>query len=149
MQVDVTDMDSTPEWGWSPERGNSNPLHYSAWRITWTEEPHKLKSVRSQRVRHDWSDLAPTRGAKQEWRIGRDGIGFCCLNYPHLRLENFRYCYITSLADKRHFCCPVLSSDLKDGRQVFCLNLSWSILGGLTVLTAWRQVISTNSFNSK
>jgi len=45
-----------------------------------------------------------------------------CLNYPHLRRENFRYRYITSLADDRHFCCPVLSSDLKDGRQVFRLK---------------------------
>ena len=29
-----------------------------AWRIPWTEEPDGLQSMRSQRVRHDWSDLA-------------------------------------------------------------------------------------------
>ena len=29
-----------------------------AWSIPWTEEPGGLQSVGSQRVRHDWSDLA-------------------------------------------------------------------------------------------
>ena len=29
-----------------------------AWRISWTEEPGGLQSMWSQRVRHDWSDLA-------------------------------------------------------------------------------------------
>ena len=30
------------------------------WRISWTEEPDGLQSIGSQRVRHDWSDLAYT-----------------------------------------------------------------------------------------
>ena len=29
-----------------------------AWRIPWTEEPGRLQSIGSQRVRHDWGDLA-------------------------------------------------------------------------------------------
>ena len=29
-----------------------------AWRIPWTEEPGGLQSIGSQRVRHDYSDLA-------------------------------------------------------------------------------------------
>ena len=29
-----------------------------AWRIPWTEEPGGLQSMGSQRVGHDWSDLA-------------------------------------------------------------------------------------------
>ena len=29
-----------------------------AWRIPWTEEPGRLQSTESQRVRHDWRDLA-------------------------------------------------------------------------------------------
>ena len=29
-----------------------------AWRIAWTEEPGRLRSTGSQRVRHDWSHLA-------------------------------------------------------------------------------------------
>ena len=31
-----------------------------AWRIPWTEEPSGLQSIGSQRVGHDWSDLAYT-----------------------------------------------------------------------------------------
>ena len=33
-----------------------------AWRIPWTEEPGGLKSMGSQRVGHDWSDLACIHG---------------------------------------------------------------------------------------
>ena len=33
-----------------------------AWRIPWTEEPGGLQSTGSQRVGHDWSDLAGTPG---------------------------------------------------------------------------------------
>ena len=29
-----------------------------AWRIPWTEEPGGLQSLKSQRIGHDWSDLA-------------------------------------------------------------------------------------------
>ena len=29
-----------------------------AWRILWTEEPHGLQSIGSQRVRHHWNELA-------------------------------------------------------------------------------------------
>ena len=29
-----------------------------AWKIPWTEEPDRLQSMESQRVGHDWSDLA-------------------------------------------------------------------------------------------
>ena len=29
-----------------------------AWRIPWTEEPGGLQSIGSQRIGHDWSDLA-------------------------------------------------------------------------------------------
>ena len=29
-----------------------------AWRIPWTKKPDGLQSIQSQRVRHDWSDLA-------------------------------------------------------------------------------------------
>ena len=28
-----------------------------AWRTPWTEEPGRLQSTRSRKVRHDWSDL--------------------------------------------------------------------------------------------
>ena len=33
--------------------GNGNPLQYSCLKIPWTEEPGRLLSMRSHRVRHD------------------------------------------------------------------------------------------------
>ena len=39
-------------------RGNGNRFSTLAWRIPWTEEPGRLQSMGSQRVRHNWSDWA-------------------------------------------------------------------------------------------
>ena len=36
-----------------PGEGNGNPLQYSFLKIPWTEEPGRLQSMGSQRVRHD------------------------------------------------------------------------------------------------
>ena len=56
--------------GWIPVLGRSlfwkDPLEEEmathsrilSWRIPWTEKPVRLKSVGSQRIRHDWSSLA-------------------------------------------------------------------------------------------
>ena len=52
--------------GWDRSLGREAPLeeimatHSSilAWKILWTEEPGGLQSTASQRVRHDWSNLA-------------------------------------------------------------------------------------------
>ena len=39
--------------GRSPGEMNGNPLQYSCLEIPWTEEPGGLKSMRSQRVKHN------------------------------------------------------------------------------------------------
>ena len=39
-------------------KGNGSPIQYSCLDNPWTEEPGRLQSMRSHRVRHDWSDLA-------------------------------------------------------------------------------------------
>ena len=41
-----------PESGRSPGEGIGYPPQYSAWRIPWTEEPGRLQSMESQRVKH-------------------------------------------------------------------------------------------------
>ena len=41
------------ESGRSPGGGNGNPLQYSCLGNPWTEEPGRLQSLRSQRVRQD------------------------------------------------------------------------------------------------
>ena len=43
-----------------PGGGQANPLQYSCLGIPWTEKSGRLRSRGSQRVRHDWSDLACT-----------------------------------------------------------------------------------------
>ena len=60
------------------EKEMANHSSILAWRILWTEEPSGLLSIGSQRVRHDWSDLACMHALEKEtathsnilsWRI--------------------------------------------------------------------------------
>ena len=46
--------------GWEDtlEEGMATHSSILAWRIPWTEKPGRLQSIGSQRVGHDWSDLA-------------------------------------------------------------------------------------------
>ena len=46
--------------GLSPGGGHGNLLQYSCWETPWIEEPSGLQSMGSQRVGHDWSNLART-----------------------------------------------------------------------------------------
>ena len=57
---DIRDVGSIPALGRSPGGGNGNPLQYSCLENPIDKEPGGLKSMRSQRVRHNWSDLACT-----------------------------------------------------------------------------------------
>ena len=43
------------------EEGMATHSNVLAWRIPWTEEPGGLQSMGSQRVEHDWSELAGTK----------------------------------------------------------------------------------------
>ena len=47
-------QNSIPGSGRSPGEGNGNPLQYSCLENLWMEEPGRLQSMGSQRVRHDW-----------------------------------------------------------------------------------------------
>ena len=46
------------DWEDPLEKGTATHCSILAWRIPWTEKPGRLQSMRSHRVRHDWSDLA-------------------------------------------------------------------------------------------
>ena len=46
-------------WLWNLEEDVATHSSILAWRIPRTKEPGGLQSMRSQRVRHNWSDLAP------------------------------------------------------------------------------------------
>ena len=47
------DVGSIPGWEDPLEQGMANHSSVLAWRIPWAEEPGKLQSIRSQRVKHD------------------------------------------------------------------------------------------------
>ena len=57
---DVGDLGLIPGWEDPLEEGMATHLSSFAWRIPWTEESDRLQSTGSQRVGHDWSDLART-----------------------------------------------------------------------------------------
>ena len=50
---DIRDVGSVPRLGRSPGGGNDNPLQYSCLENPMDEEPGGVKSMRSQRVRHN------------------------------------------------------------------------------------------------
>ena len=56
-----------------------------AWRIPWTDEPGGLQFLESQRVRHDWSDLAHKH--KQFRAVGLNLFAtrdwFCRIQFLH------------------------------------------------------------------
>ena len=51
---------------------SSNP----EWRTPWTEEPGRLRSMRSQRVRHDWSDVALNFLSEKKYKHGFQKFSF-------------------------------------------------------------------------
>ena len=48
-------MSSNPGWGRPPGEERGNPLQYSCWRISWTEEPGELHSPW---VENSWTQLS-------------------------------------------------------------------------------------------
>ena len=57
----IRDMGYTPGSGEDPlEEGMATHSSILAWEILWREDPGGLQSMGSQRVSHDWSDLAHT-----------------------------------------------------------------------------------------
>ena len=64
------DTSSIPQLGRSPEEGSGNYSTILAWKIPWTEEPGRLQSMRSQRVRHDF--VAKTTNNNSEYERSLD-----------------------------------------------------------------------------
>ena len=52
------DVGLVPGWGRSPGRGHGTHSRILAGRVSWMEEPSRLESIGSQRVRQKCSDLA-------------------------------------------------------------------------------------------
>ena len=60
---DIRDLDLIPGLGRSLEKGTATHSSILAWRIPWTEEPGGLRSMGSQKIKHNCSKLA--RGSER------------------------------------------------------------------------------------
>ena len=92
-----------PWLGRPPETGMATHSCVLVGKIPWTGEPGRLQSIRSQRVRHDWSDLAHTVSievkrtavllAWQKWKwinIPKTGKGVDKLELSYIAGRNTR-----------------------------------------------------------
>ena len=73
-----------------------------AWKILWTDEPGRLQSLGSQRVRHDLATKAPTStiymtGIWQEWHFPFFLLLPSCLSVP----SPFEHIQVGSFASKK------------------------------------------------
>ena len=99
------DLSSIPGWRRSPGRGHGNPLQYSCLGIPWTEEPGRLQSVGSQRVRQD---LAIEHECTQLTVVAMlyvtsPGL-ICCINGSLYLLIPFTY-FVATASNRRSLLC--------------------------------------------
>ena len=92
---DVKDTASIPGSGRSLGGVLRNPLQCSCLENPWTEGSGRLQSIGSQRVRHDWSDLARLHTSSSEWyqRV-RGSLGYWVRNRTSHRFVEESRVYI-------------------------------------------------------
>ena len=61
-----------------------------AWRVPWTEEPERLPSIGSQRVRHDW--VTNTTNIDLQFENYRCSLISSALPWPHPHLHFLSFC---------------------------------------------------------
>ena len=71
---DIRDSGSIYESGTFPGGEHGNPLQYFCLEDPWIEEHGVLQSIGSQRVRHNWSDLAHMHSMDSQWKNKYIGI---------------------------------------------------------------------------
>ena len=75
----------------SPGGEHGNPLQFSCPENPWTEEPDRLQSVGSQRVRHDRSDLAGTHMGALPWASIGFTAGYALLPFSNTTVRHFYF----------------------------------------------------------
>ena len=74
------DLGSIPGQEDPLEKGMTTHSCILAWRIPWTEEPHRLQSMLSQRIRHNWVlTLSLFQGQSSSWHLARVSWRQVCL----------------------------------------------------------------------
>ena len=89
-----------------------------AWRIPWTEEPSKLKSKGSQRVRHDW---ATNRDTHKRQKLDS---GFVTYNLFLEKILKFGCCFVQLLSCVWLFATPWTAAH----QASLSFTISWSLL---------------------
>ena len=93
---DVRDVGLIPGSGRSPEEEMAPHSGILARRISWTEEPGKLESLGSQRVRHDWASEDIIRLSYLIWSVinctgllaSLPGVYSCSSGEPYYKLNS-------------------------------------------------------------
>ena len=118
----------------------TTPSSVLAWRIPWTEEPDRLQSMESQRVRHDWA----TNTLNRDWAISRFsllGLTLPVIFTPRAELPNTRWqgavnhtagLQVPALCGPVSFYCMFPSSDI----QRFCHSSK------ILLCAPWTQKLS-------
>ena len=89
----MQETQQTEAWslGWEHPLEEGMVIHCSilAWRIPRSEEPSRLQSIESQRVKHDWSDWARMHIAKKKKCLPDDGFIITHYKAEHRRIDSF------------------------------------------------------------
>ena len=93
---DIRDTGSSPGSGRSPEGVPGNPLQYACLENPRTEEPGRLQSIGSQRVRHDCSNFTHAHQYPVVWASNHFSIEIPLLffqkSFDCIRLHLFLVC---------------------------------------------------------
>ena len=105
---------SIPGLGRSPGEGMATHSSILAWRIPWAGEPSGLQSMGSQRVEHNWRDLACTH---RKWVV--------CNKWSKLLLQ----VSINRWTDKENviYTCNGMVFNLKKGMNCDMLQHEWTL----------------------
>ena len=112
--------------GWEDSLKKVMATHSSilAWRIPWTEELGGLQSIRSQRVGHDWSDLALTQARLSTFSPYR--LNHLKKNLKNHNLEKCKtrrvHCFHTKSRSFDYWIMNVLPMDFKYPCDSSCAN---------------------------
>ena len=110
---DRRDASSIP--GWEDPLGEDLATHSSilTWRILWTEEPGRIQSIGSQRVGHNWSDLAHPRNMASP-------VAQTVKNLP--AMQEMKESYLLSLGWEYHTPAQALPRERKKRKKVKSLS---------------------------
>ena len=156
---------------WVPSLDQEDPLEkematYSSiltWRIPWTEKPGGLRSMKSQRVRHDWvtNTHISSYNLIRIWKtmIYKTEVYFCFIEIPSLHGDSILQSFQSSrvLIDLQPFelCSSALSEKAHDKVEmslllvdtILCLSACGLSLSWLVLPCSWALLLHLFYFN--